>query len=425
MAQVPADSNLDFPGPPSFYEYGSAPFAEGEPSKTHGLWPFAPGHVGSYAQPFAPARTSTFGNGPRPNEGHWFSYERLFWSLSKPTTAIIGSTSAAPPDLNTFIDLNDPFGLSPPYPALNTVDTGKFTANGAWGNRWELGYMDDTNYGYEVSVLDHVQQSQYHIDNGVQMQFDDPGNLLLASVLVTIDDAQFLLDIGKMGVQFDELTQQQITTLNGVEAMRTYRAPRLHRGGFFEVLYGVRWFQMQDAYIVAGTNFDEFDLFFNPLADSQWSTVVQNNLVGPQIGLRWFNQRGRFVSSVETRFLAAANFQNVKLKTRLGDEAALFVSLFDETEGVAVTRRFLGLGTDQHDFATTFAPMGELRVGLAYNCTSKVALKVGYTGMVVGGITRASNRLRYDQDKLITLKDSNEHQTFWVNGLNFGVEVNR
>jgi hypothetical protein len=92
---------------------------------------------------------------------------------------------------------------------------------------------------------------------------------------------------------------------------------------------------------------------------------------------------------------------------------------------VIVPRNFLGLGTDQHAFETTFAPTGELRVNVSYNVTSKVALKVNYTGLVIGNISRASNRIDYSQDRLVTILDENMRQVFWVNGLGFGVEVNR
>ena len=278
-----------------------------------------------------------------------------------------------------------------------------------------------------ASVLDHVQQSQYHVDHAVQMQFNDPGNLLLGSV--SIDG--FIFDIGKMATIFSEVQQQNITTLNGVDLSRIYRAPRLHNGGYFEVLYGPRWFQIYDAYIVNAFNglqsgiLDRGNFEGNPLADSNWSSVIQNNLVGGELGLRWFKQTGRFITSVDGRFFAAANFQNMKLKTRLGTENARYVSENNGTDGVLVARQFLGLGTDQGSFITTFAPMGELRVNASYAVTAKVSLKVGYTGMVAGGIGRASNRLDYDQTKLITISDSNEHQIFFVNGLNFGVEVNR
>jgi hypothetical protein len=419
LAQVPANSNLDYPSPSQAWEDNNAPFSDANPGKIGNLWPWKPGHVGSYAQPFAPAQTSAYGNGPRPNIGWFFSYERLYWSINKPETAVLGSETAAAPVSNVYIPID--------VPAYNSVDTSKFTANGAWGNRWEVGYVDNNNTGWMVSVLDHVQQSQYHIDNAVQMQFTDPGNLLLGSVLID----GFLFDIGKMATIFSEVQQQNITTLNGVDASRIYRAPRLHNGGYFEVLYGPRWFQIYDAYIVNAFNglqsgiLDRGNVEGNPLADSNWSSVIQNNLVGGEIGLRWFKQTGRFITSVDGRFFAAANFQNMKLKTRLGTENARHVQENNDSEGVLVARQFLGLGTDQGSFITTFAPMGELRVNASYAVTAKVSLKVGYTGMVAGGIGRASNRLDYDQTKLITISDSNEHQIFFVNGLNFGVEVNR
>jgi hypothetical protein len=186
----------------------------------------------------------------------------------------------------------------------------------------------------------------------------------------------------------------------------------------------VRWLQLADAYIFTGTNFDDSGVN-NPLEDSTWSNVVQNNMVGPEIGIRWFKQRARWVTTVDARFLAAANFQTVKMRTDLGDEYAAFVNANNLTEGVIVAREFLGLGTDQHAFATTFAPTGELRVNVSYNVTSKVALKVNYTGLVIGNVSRASNRIDYSQDRLITILDSNIRQLFFSNGLGFGVEVNR
>src|SRR5262245_3077906 len=109
LAQIPADSGADYPGPPQSYEHGSAPFAAGEPqSWTHGAFPVAPGHVGSYAQPFAPAETSEFGNGPRPHEGWFFGYQRLVWSFSRPDTSFVGAHP-----INTV----PAFGTNPLVPA--------------------------------------------------------------------------------------------------------------------------------------------------------------------------------------------------------------------------------------------------------------------------------------------------------------------
>ncbi len=83
------------------------------------------------------------------------------------------------------------------------------------------------------------------------------------------------------------------------------------------------------------------------------------------------------------------------------------------------------IGWVNNSFATTFAPVGEIRLNVAYQVTRSIALKVGYTGLVVGNVTRASNRVDYSQVKLISIAPGGTHQGLFVNGINFGVEVNR
>ena len=65
---------------------------------------------------------------------------------------------------------------------MNTADTGFMQANGAWGNRFELGYIDTDNYGWMASVLDHVSQGQFHKVNNAEVEFDDPNGLLTGFV---------------------------------------------------------------------------------------------------------------------------------------------------------------------------------------------------------------------------------------------------
>jgi hypothetical protein len=43
--------------------------------------------------------------------------------------------------------------------------------------------------------------------------------------------------------------------------------------------------------------------------------------------------------------------------------------------------------------------------------------------MVVGNVARASNSITYDTEQLVGIKKNRE--TFFVNGLDFGVEFNR
>lgn len=95
------------------------------------------------------------------------------------------------------------------------------------------------------------------------------------------------------------------------------------------------------------------------------------------------------------------------------------------TVGSVIPSFMYPMATKHSVNATTFSPIGELRVNVALQVTSNVGLKVGYTGMIVGNVTRASNRVSYDGDDLIGITDGGEHQLFFANGLNFGVEINR
>jgi hypothetical protein len=402
---------------------------------------------------FAPAETSSYGKGPKPNIGYFFSYERVLWSMSKASRWDVGSESATGNGLS-FPSGTDPLTGEPflqqgiPTIFTNTVDTGFLQANGGWGNRWEAGYMDTDDYGWMVSVLDHVSQSQYHQEQNVIMQFGDPGNQLQGyDGLFVLDPSNFTffaVTYGKIPVRFDRMNLQNITRMNGVELDRMYRARQLHSGAWFELLYGVRWLQVQDTFTVWGENsFNSLTVppigttgtsavfnYFNPLSDSMWETRTQNNLVGPQIGARFWRQRQKWIMSAELRFLAAANFQNIHQRTNLGtnvlpNTVLTFVDNDEEDVGFIVPYIFQGMGSNSSAFATVFSPVGEIRVNASYQVTRSVGLKFGYTGMVVGNVARASNRIDYDSPNLIGIKEGAAHELFFVNGVNFGVEINR
>ena len=256
-AQVPSNSNVDYQTPNPTYENGSAPFAESAPQTRKPFFPFHPVGFEPSWDWFGPAETSSYGNGPRSRVGFFASYERLYWSFAKPGASQVGS-----PDASFAVSLS---GLT-----QNGADTGFLTAAGAWGNRWELGYVDTDNYGWLVSVLDRVSQGQHAVVQNALVQFNDPNNLLsgflpfVDPVTGGIIDAdlnsnnvfgRFGLDLGRPNpnppppqfvpppdghpdtpaptdvhdriqwpVIYGALDMKNITRLNGVELMRMYRA---------------------------------------------------------------------------------------------------------------------------------------------------------------------------------------------------------
>jgi hypothetical protein len=250
---------------------------------------------------------------------------------------------------------------------------------------------------------------------------------------------------------------KNVLTLNGIEAMRLYRIPRMHSGAFIDWMYGVRYLQIADTFVVQGTNTElplitadgtigggapsgiNGDMFF-PLNNSLWSTRAQNNLVGPQIALRVAKQRGHWITSFEARGSVTANFESITQKTNLGDHAfsSVVPTITQASPGTMVTLsnptnlalfngagtvNFLGLGSNTHLFRTTVAPIAEFRFQTTYAITSNVGLKFGYTGIFVANIARASNSVDYSGPNLISIKKDNE--IFFANGINMGVEINR
>ncbi len=165
----PAHSGVYYPTPTPNYENASAPMAEDGSDTGHPIIePFKPLGFEPRFDWFAPAETSSYGRGQKANIGYFFDFERLYWSLAAPQMAYVGSTKL----------IRSPFQPFAPFADGPGVDNRFIGATGAWGNRWEMGYVDTDDYGWLVSVLDHVSQGQYRVDETPAFFFGDPGGLL-------------------------------------------------------------------------------------------------------------------------------------------------------------------------------------------------------------------------------------------------------
>jgi hypothetical protein len=118
----------------------------------------------------------------------------------------------------------------------------------------------------------------------------------------------------------------------------------------------------------------------------------------------------------EARAFAGCNFQNFDIYGRLGN------GLIPGNDNQPVD---LG-DTSFHDSASTteFVPGGELRINVNYQVTSAVQLTAGWTGMYFDGLARASTSIDYRiPDMQITT--ANNTQDLFVQGVTFGIEINR
>jgi hypothetical protein len=421
------------------YAYGNAEYSTPAPEKKKAHQPFAPVQFDHDLQPFAPADISEYGNGPKSRVGFFASYERLYWSISKPALAIVGSRAAE----GLYYQDGVTTGGDPPIDATfqtNSFTTGFMNADLSWGNRYDLGYIDDNDRGWLVSILSNLDQNQGQASQGGNILFDDPLDQLLGFTDIENDgfdddrdqDGIFGRDgIGPVGVQpvlqffppdlddmvkflprFDDVQITNRASINGVELMRTARIPKFHDGSELEIMAGVRYLQFKDRFEVTATG-GPLDAFF-------MNTTLQNDIVGPQIGARWSTRRARWTISSEGRFMAGFNFQNGTQYALIDNSNLNDPDNLIRNRPATITR----MSARSSSFDEEFSPTAEFRLQASYYLTKAFALKVGYSALYVDSVSRASNRIEWSLPNYGILQN-NTSEYVLANGLSFGIEMNR
>ena len=297
-----------------------------------------------------------------------------------------------------------------------------------WGNRFDIGYVNDNEYGWATSIL--KTNTQFNTFNSATPTFI---YFLNGATLTTTGNPTGIPTNDGAGPQFATVIATNTTRLAGVELMRTYRYPVAHDGGIWTFMYGVRFFQLHDRFDIEAETptysaTTATEIYSQAAAPNTYDVAINNNLVGPQIGLQWDKECERLTFSSSIRAMFAANFQNATSWGFSG--AGSETETLDPATGDVIHTAFSGIsGQPVRTFQgaldnVTFAPLGELRVDLSYKVTANVSIKAGYTAMLVTGIGRASNRIEYFSPDL-GISGGGDKEHFFANGLNFGFEFNR
>ena len=114
-------------------------------------------------------------------------------------------------------------------------------------------------------------------------------------------------DLHEFNIFFDSVTVHNRTNTNGVEIMSTHQLTNQnymakHQNNTVSVSYGARFLRL----------YDEFDVnaLGSIIGDSFWDTSFTNNIVGPQVGVQWVNERQRWRIQTDARFMAGYNIAN-------------------------------------------------------------------------------------------------------------------
>ncbi len=193
-------------------------------------------------QIFAPADVSSYGRGPQPNEGFFFTYDALYWTFSPPRVTTIGNaalpTRTVIGAIPTGANVNDYIIVQ-----HNTLDTGSLVSEFDLGNRIEFGRICD-NRGWMVSIFQFMEFAQDITAHNVDMTFETPDyNLNINALTGWIDTVGGTLTSDVQGVDglpvtFTNVLARQINSAWGIEADYVGRPSNCTTGVFGNGILG-------------------------------------------------------------------------------------------------------------------------------------------------------------------------------------------
>ena len=155
----------------------------------------------------------------------------------------------------------------------------------------------------------------------------------------------------------------------------------------------------------------------SPLQTGAWESYTTNNMVGPEFAILMESQKGRWTFTSQLKFTPAFNWQNslfrgANFPESLGADyiRSTFQTAntssnqgFNDTpvtvSGPPLFLQLYGVGQSnttnsaEHEFV--FSPIGEWRFSTQFRVSQAISLNLGYTGMWMAGITRASSNTGY------------------------------
>jgi hypothetical protein len=396
------------------------------------------------AQLFAPADVSNYDGDQELKHGYFFRFDGLSWFIQKPQAASIG---LAPPNSRTVFYGND----ATAQVQTSSGDTSALKSAQVEGSRFDFGYVGEYN-GWFVSGYKLQDQYQELWLNNASVVLNDPvvgafGERSLQYLVnrVVTGPYPYADQPNAPYVPANERLVNAPLNLNitaentvqnwGAEANYIRRFKTFHDGGNFDLYLGGRYFQFNEEFYVqtsAPTTYEPYNtaaiVAYLPreLDNSYWNTEVQNQIVGPQIGGRYYKNWGRFQLSLEGKFTAGFNEQTWRqdgeFASRIVPQVTTAVT-GTQVSNTGVLNNFNATGFSNTATATQFSPLVELRAEARYELFQAVSLHAGWSGIWVDGIARASQSIYYSLPSMGIITSNNNTSVF-INGVTFGVDVN-
>ena len=217
-------------------------------------------------------------------------------------------------------------------------------------------------------------------------------------------------DLIVLPTSFQRVNIQNRTSVQGVEIMRSYRLSNKHKmtknqNDDMELSLGLRYMKFDDSFIVNASG--------GVLGESFWDTKIVNNLVGPQVALKWSHQKKRIRYDLHTRVMLGYNALDWEQTSALGED--LITGQHNHPLYFQPTYAHHGKRTDD------FSPLLEFRGQATYQFTSAIAVKLGYNATFIDNIRRASEQVKYELPRMGFIDGGT--QEIFISGVNMGFDV--
>ena len=401
---------------------------------------FAADPVESDMQLFAPVETEGFGGGVRANEGFFATIDFLQWTISKPNTTTVGAPGLT---RNVYLDANNFFVES------NSLDTNFINSGSTLGERFEVGTIDDGEgmmlRGWYLHTL-----SQKATFSGADVMFSAPTipGMVNNSPAGTANLLQGFVDVAgnirDLPVVFDDLQIKNAASAYRVDLDYIHRMEPTEHCGTFEWNFGVGYVNFDEQFDMAepnllqavpqtsgstgGTTTNIVSRSGSVLNDSYWYTHAINNIVGPELSLRWFRTYDHWTWDAQGGFLAGYNRQNITQTGVFAEQADNLQSLY--YHGMVGTLLYLLPTSFQNSaFLNEFTAVADFNANVSYAITRSVSIRLGYSFTWMDNIARPVDMINYQIGPGVGQKmgiiTANNKQDVFIQGWNIGLTLNR
>lgn len=296
-------------------------------------------------------------------------------------------------------------------------NSAQFNSDGAgdfvWGHRTDLGFMRDNGSGWMVNFrrmstgcgIYHVTQTERinrFVDDDAQDLLGDRNDPFLGGRFYEVKDS---LNVG---------------SLDNFEVNKTWRKSPYRYGGILEPFVGFRYSAFMD--VAQDQNYSRSNLNLNggpPDAETQLEILVtdrtrtMNQMLGGQLGARYFTHYHRWRVGGEARAFLAGNYQTSN--NSFTTDQTYYDGSPASGVGVTSTARTSTLIVRTND---TLVWGYELRADAAYQLTKYISVRGGLEAVeFVQGIWRGGTSFRGNTNLT--------NQDVFMAGITFGVELNR